>query len=333
MATATRKSSGRKGPKGRKSTAKATRQSRLQDAVRATYRAPDEIPGDRDLLPFDQITFEDYLAELEFTRPVPNVELGRKGRRHMVIPDTQMKPGADNRIMAWLGHFAVDQKPDVIVHIGDHWDMPSLGSWEERGSYHAENRRYWMDVWAGNVAMGLFMDPIIAHWNRYGDWWPELHFFVGNHENRINRWALSDARVSNVIGLHHLDLEYWTVHPFLQPHIIDGVKYAHFFPRSASGRITQQRKGQANARLQTQRERMSATAGHMQGLDTSIHHAGEITNRGVIAGSCYLHREHYMEAGEGNRHWRGCLIKNEVHDGNYDLTEVSIHYLYETYGR
>ena len=46
--------------------------------------------------------------------------------RHLVIPDTQCKPGHSFEHLEWAGQYAVKTKPDVIVHLGDHWDMPSL---------------------------------------------------------------------------------------------------------------------------------------------------------------------------------------------------------------
>jgi len=43
--------------------------------------------------------------------------------------------------LTWAGQYAVDKKPDVIVHIGDHWDMPSLSHYD-KGTKSFEGRRY-----------------------------------------------------------------------------------------------------------------------------------------------------------------------------------------------
>ena len=45
--------------------------------------------------------------------------------KHLVIPDTQVKPNQPIDHLRWAGLYAVDKKPDVIVHLGDHFDMPS----------------------------------------------------------------------------------------------------------------------------------------------------------------------------------------------------------------
>ena len=46
--------------------------------------------------------------------------------RHLVIPDTQVKPGVCVNHLNALGHYILDQQPDTIVMLGDWADMPSL---------------------------------------------------------------------------------------------------------------------------------------------------------------------------------------------------------------
>jgi hypothetical protein len=50
------------------------------------------------------------------------------------------------------------------------------------------------------------------------------------------------------------------------------------------------------------------------------------TLRGLVAGSFYLHDEDY-KGPQGNKHWRGMLIKHAVQGGNYNLMEVDIPFL------
>ena len=50
--------------------------------------------------------------------------------KHLIIPDTQVKPEAGHEHLIWASKYAVDTKPDVIIHLGDHWDMPSLSSYD-----------------------------------------------------------------------------------------------------------------------------------------------------------------------------------------------------------
>ncbi len=80
-------------------------------------------------------------------------------RKHGIIPDTQAKPGVPLNHMPWVGDYFAEKKPDVIVHVGDHWDMPSLSHYD-KGTMAAEGRAYLDDIKAGNMAMDLLMGPI-----------------------------------------------------------------------------------------------------------------------------------------------------------------------------
>ena len=109
--------------------------------------------------------------------------------RHMVIPDTQTKPNQNWDHLRWAGEYAVKIKPDVIVHIGDHWDFPSLSSHDAKGSKSFEGRRYVEDVQAGIEAMEAFLGPIRAEQaklkhDKKKQWNPRLVFTIGNHEYR-----------------------------------------------------------------------------------------------------------------------------------------------------
>ncbi len=51
----------------------------------------------------------------------------------LVIPDTQIRP--DNLdlnapLLEAVGNLIVQWQPEVVVHIGDHWDMHSLSTYD-----------------------------------------------------------------------------------------------------------------------------------------------------------------------------------------------------------
>lgn len=49
---------------------------------------------------------------------------------HLIIPDTQVKEGIDFEYLTRIGQYIVDVKPDVVIHLGDFADMPSLSSYD-----------------------------------------------------------------------------------------------------------------------------------------------------------------------------------------------------------
>ena len=253
---------------------------------------------------------------------------------HVVIPDTQAKPGAPTDHLKWIGQYIVDQfhdQPIKIIHLGDHADMPSLSSYD-KGKKSMEGRRYLQDIEAANEAWQILNKPLNdfnlnRRMTRHAKWQPERHILLGNHEDRINRAVESDAQLEGVISTD--DLIYaktgWQVHPFLSPVFLDGVGYSHYWYNPMNGRPL---GGTAEGRLKTLGH--SFTMGHQQTYLTAIRYVNDQQQRGLIAGACYLHDEDY-KGPQGNHHWRGILIKHQVNNGAYDLMEVSLDYLCRRY--
>lgn len=252
---------------------------------------------------------------------------------HFVIPDTQCKKGVPLSHLTAAGNYVVDKKPNVIIHLGDHWDMPSLSSYD-KGTKKAEGRTYQDDIDAGIAGMEAFMAPIHAYnkkrrKNKEKQYRPRLVFLLGNHEERIMRHVNANPELAGKCSYDDLKLEEmgWEVYDFLEMVEIDGVAYSHFFANPNTGRPW---GGVARTRLNN--IGFSFTMGHQQGKDLAEKHlANGKVLRALIAGSFYQHDEDY-KGYQGNEHYRGCLYKHEVENGNYCLMELSMKYLLEKWG-
>jgi len=212
--------------------------------------------------------------------------------------------------------------------------MKSLSSYDPPGKKGKAGASVVQDIEAGNLGLRLLDAPTIK-WNkshpRRKRYKPTKVFTLGNHENRITR-KLEAEPWDDATTLKSLETRDWLVIPFLAPIKIDDILYAHYFCRSANGKVRQTTRGQASAKVQVQREHMSCTAGHSQGLDAHMQPVGDgKRHRGLIAGSFYMHDEKYMSH-QGQNHWRGIVMKHEIRDqGNYDMMEVSLEYLLRAY--
>lgn len=250
--------------------------------------------------------------------------------KHLVIPDCQIRPGVPLDHLTALGNYIIDQQPDVIVQIGDFADMHSLSSYD-RGTVRSEGERYQQDVDCAAEAMATLMAPIesynrhakLMHRKRYT---PRMILTLGNHEERIARHVNANPNLEGKCSYEDLPYQDWEVHQFLATVEVDGILYSHYFPRNAQGRVVQTFRGAPNARLQVLREMQSCTAGHLQGLDFSIHQTAGRRIYGIIAGSFYQHDEDYLSP-QGTAYWRGVIVKHEVENGEYDPMMVSIRYL------
>lgn len=252
-----------------------------------------------------------------------------KPRTHMIIPDTQCKSDVNLDHLYWAGLYAAEKQPDVIVHLGDHWDMPSLSSYESRGSKFFEGKRYVLDVEAGNVGLDLFESGLVDEASPSSQYNPRKVLLRGNHEYRIERAVNEDPKLEGLIGYHDFnDTENgWEVVPFLQPIKIDGLTYSHYFQSPGNGRPY---SGSMDTILKN--VGFSFVQGHKQGLSIGRRElCNGVTHTGIIAGSFYSHNEDYRGP-QALSEWRGILVLHEVKDGNYDLMSVSLDFLRRKYG-
>lgn len=254
-------------------------------------------------------------------------------RRHMWIPDPQVKPGVPTEHLLWAGLAAVEYKPDVIVVAGDWWDMPSLNGHSEKGSIDLEGTRVEDDIRAGNEAFELFNAPIRAESirvarNKKQRWNPRKVYLRGNHENRIERVVANEPRYTGILDVNRLDTQDFEVHQFLEIVEIDGIAYSHYFANTHSGRPI---GGSVDNRLN--KIGTSFVQGHEQGFLYGVRQfPGNLTRHGLVAGSFYQHDERYRGP-QGTGEWRGIVVLNEVRDGAYDIMPLSLSYLRSKYGQ
>lgn len=248
---------------------------------------------------------------------------------HLVIPDTQVKPGVPTDNLRWIGRYIVDKKPDVVVHLGDHWDMPSLSSYD-KGKRAMEGRRYRADVEAGNAGMVLLDQALndynaMRRRNQKKQYLPRRVLLRGNHEHRIIRATEMDASLDGTIGYDDLLSPGWEVHDFLEVVEIDGVCYSHYYANRGTGNPL---GGMASTRLKTLGH--SFVQGHQQVLEVAVRYVLDAQQWGIVAGSAYLHNEDYLGY-QGNNHWRGILRLVGVAGGSFDPMFVSLDSLCRRY--
>lgn len=249
--------------------------------------------------------------------------MSKKYHRHLIIPDTQVRPGESQVHLDWARRAILHYRPDVIVHLGDHWDMPSLSSYDRPGSKAIEGKRYTKDVEVGCEALERLNHRVTTRNYR-----PRKVILRGNHEDRITRAINADARFDGALSLDHLDTLDWECHDYLERVWIHGIVYSHFFQNQHSQYAI---GGSIDNRLN--RIGDSFVQGHQQGFlyGNRVYPTGR-TRHGIVAGSFYLHDEAY-KGRQGNDHWRGIVVLNGVSDGDYSVMPLDIGYLRREFGR
>lgn len=252
-------------------------------------------------------------------------------RRHFVIPDTQVKPGVPTDHLAWIAQAILEYKPNVVVHLGDHWDMPSLSRHDPAGSQPMEGARYENDIAVGNDAWEKMFRPMFERdehlkKNKMRRWLQEAHWLKGNHEERVDRALYVEPKYSGMIGEHHMLTPGFTRHAYLKVHVVDGVSYSHFFQNPHSHYAI---GGSSDNRLN--KIGVTHVQGHVQGwLYGSRQFPTGARRHCLVVGSCYLHDEAYRGR-QGNGEWRGVVVLNEVRDGDFCIMPLTLDYLCRKY--
>lgn len=261
----------------------------------------------------------------------------KKGRKHLLIPDSHASPNEDLRRFEWLGKLIIDEMPDVIIDIGDWFDMGSLCSYD-KGTKSFEGRRYKADIRAGHQAEQLAFGPILDYNKRAAEnhrrrYFPTIIRITGNHEHRIHKAIERQPELDGAISLddlyssldEQLDMQRY---PFLTPVMVDGIAYCHYFVSGVMGRPV------SSAQVMINKHHTSCTAGHLHTRSWAEGVRADGSRiQGLICGAYHDpdHRSGYAAGQSQDLWWNGLYIKDNVVEGNYDKTEISVQRLMERY--
>lgn len=245
---------------------------------------------------------------------------------HLVIPDSHAHPSHHNKRYDLLGQLVAELKPDVIVDIGDWWDMPSLCTYD-KGKRGFENNRYSKDIAAGVEAQDRLLNPLRKLKRKT----PRKIRCLGNHEHRINRVLDLDPILDGTISTRDFQSkEYgFEEYPFLDIVEIDGIQYSHYFASGVMGRPI----GGVNLGASILSKQLnSATQGHSHLFDHAVRVRGN--GQRLHGLSCGVFQDYVPPfARSSARYWSsGVVVKRGVENGDYDLEWVSMRRLKEIYG-
>jgi hypothetical protein len=257
----------------------------------------------------------------------------KEGNVHLYIPDNQVREGVSLEYLNWIGQYIVKKRPSVIISAGDFCDAEAASSYDV-GKKSAEGKRIKADIEVAKKAMTMLLKPLRqlqAEQIVKGEevYRPRMVMTLGNHENRIDRFVNDNPSLHGFLSVDDLEYEKfgWEVVPFLTPIIIDGVAYCHYFVNVMTGKPL---GGGASTMLKT--IGASFTQGHRQTLDVATRFLSTDGSQqwGLIAGACYEHNEDYKGV-QGNKHWRGIVVKHNVKNGSYDPLFISLDWLKAKY--
>ena len=247
----------------------------------------------------------------------------------IVIADPQVDKDTPTDHLEALSRYIEKHKPKHVVHIGDHWDFPSLSSYASE--LDREGRRLIDDLSGGFRAFKLIMEETEKrNLKRKKQYEPSKHFIMGNHEYRLQRFIERNPMLHGFIDLRgqieHLG---WSVNEYLDPLWVKEICFMHFMPNPESSRAV---GGSIENKLNkfphsfVHGHQQKYQYGRRQNLQGKPHF-------GICAGSFYMHDESYR--GPNNTEIRGFVhlraYTNRYGYLDHDAEFVSLERLLEHY--
>ena len=253
----------------------------------------------------------------------------------LVIPDSHSDV-EDKRLarFSWLGQLIVDERPDIVVDIGDRADLPSLSTYD-KGTKGFEGRRYTKDLAALHEANDLLMKPLRdlqekQRANKKAVYKPRLVITLGNHEQRIKRACNSSTELDEFLSYKDLGYEGWEQHEFLDVVEIEGILFSHYF---ASGLMGKPIGGVNAARSHVSKLHRSTVSGHSHLLDYAEDVDGNGNKLQSVVVGCYLEDKPAWATDQQFQQWSsGIVILDNVSSGTFDLRTISIKTMENLYG-
>lgn len=250
-----------------------------------------------------------------------------------IFPDSHTRQGEDNvtRFEA-AGNYIVHHQPDIIVDLGDHWDFPSLSSYDE-GLEAMEGQRYEDDVLAGQEAFDAFQD-VIDRYNRGRKvkYKPRKEFIFGNHEQRLEKFLQKNPKFRKTIGLDKLGLKErgWNTTAYREKLYLEGFVFTHHFVNRV-GRPLSSASNIGNTIYN--KESISGIQGHNHLLQYSYNVGGD--GRKYLSGSFgwFGALDQVEGYAKDTMHgwWNGITVLKDVSKGYGDIEVISQERLLKEY--
>jgi len=251
------------------------------------------------------------------------------GKNILVIPDIHCTPEESNERADWLSKFIIDTKPDIVVNMGDQFDMASLSSYD-KGKRSFQGKSFKNDLESGLEFHSRLWDPIRATKKKL----PYRIVLEGNHEHRIERALDLSPELDGTIGFRDYDFDSYynevVRYEGGTPGIVDvcGTLFAHYFISGVMGRPM---GGKWPAKAILEANKQSSVQSHIHTLDyaTTVTQGNKIIHS-LVAG-CY-HDKVPGWAGNIGRFWRsGVAVLENARDGDFDFSWISSHRLRDAY--
>ena len=248
----------------------------------------------------------------------------------VAIGDAHDEPGLSKERFNWAGKFVADEKPDVVIQIGDFATFDSISSFAKPGSQEAKDiPTFPEDITSLEAALTAYDE------GRGGFNCPH-HVTLGNHEDRLLSFSGRTPQVGDMLKLELdrvLGRHGWTYSPYSLPVSYGNVSFSHVPLSIMSKPIS----GELATSTIAQKSIVDWVFGHS--------HRAEVSRRPKLAGAhvtainlgCYLPNNYapkvgYIKHGSMTGWWYGLWVLRINKGRIQSYKQHSIIELEERYG-
>lgn len=250
-------------------------------------------------------------------------------KKLLLLPDAHAHPDYPNQRADYVAKLIIDEKPDIVVDIGDTADMTSLANYD-KGKRSFAGKSYSADINSHND----FQDRLWAPVKRQKKKMPDRYRFIGNHEERIDRALDLSPELEGTIGYDDLLLDdYYDEVIYYEGNtpgvkVIEGIAFAHYFITGVMGRPV---SGEHPAYSLLNKNFKSSIQGHTHILDYCTRTNSDGDKISSVVAGCYTDYDAPWAGSVNRLWWRGVIILDNVEDGQFDLRTISLKNLERTY--
>lgn len=251
----------------------------------------------------------------------------------LVVPDQHAHPDFNNDRADWLGKLILDLKPDVVVNMGDTFDMPSLSSYDKgKASFHGAS--YEKDINAGLDFLDRMWSPIKKAKKKR----PYSVFLEGNHCHRLKKVLEYQPELAGdkfgvsyknyqLTDYHHEVVYYEGQTPGIYTR--QDISFAHYMVSGLMGRPI---GGEHHASSLLAKNHCSCVVAHSHTVDWSVR-SSPTGNRimGLVSG-VYQDYKSPWAGNVSHLWWSGVVYLRGAENGVYDPEFISLGALRREYG-
>ena len=254
----------------------------------------------------------------------------------LCVGDCHVTDGQDLSRFELASKLIMDQKPDVVVLMGDFLTLNCLSAWDKDKRKLMEGRRFKAEIDAGSKALDLLTGNVTraaqrAKKAKKKPYQPHWIYLEGNHEERLTRYFDRDPTFEGFVDIPsalNLEKRGFEFVEYREYGWLNDIGFTHI-PFGKGREIS----GVDITRKAQQVVVKSCVFGHTHEWHVSnLHRMGQDHLQQVLNVGCFFEDHEPYVKGRMTNYWKGLQLLHSYTPGRFDVTTYSLCRLRREYG-